>query len=696
MPVSKNKHTQSQAQIAEAMERAKQEKQRKEQAEQAQAHATQPPPQPQPQPQPQYQQPPHPQQDPHMTQNQQFHQSYGYQQPQQPQYQDPQYNTQQARPHRSFLDLNGILARPMSRHSTGEVTAQYKKKLDELMSSHFHEGFDNSFKTLVLDNNSGSVGPISAILVCYQRMKGTDRHCSVYTLLVEGSCEMLPPRNYPISGRTVVIDTVPSDVYTGSFFKKIDTHIQTIHGQKINTIDAGVMVVPRELSYEDDLHMRQIAYVATQAAYSMMERFTGITAERFNLGLINTDETTLSAKIAYTASNDFTAGQAETTTGLPVRSDIRISLIGSLNQQRHQNDLDFSPSRELVSVDGYIDLVYNQPPPPVPGQAPITQHYVPNFVITRADTQIDAITMELQLLALAQATLVSQNWAWAGSFLPNHDITGMDLRDIGAIGYEVNLAGNEGKPTKIDTKSNDFDTNALYQFILMNINKDIIYSMDIVEGGDLSWVQEVFLESSYRNEAGGSAYTHIVESANELTGGVFSQVFPAGQPIVSNAMNRVHVGYYKERDGSIKDIRNIDYLAILNLSGKNDLSTVAQWGESFDNDSIPLEVRLETRMNILKQVLSNNFTLKGYARRIMFNPIFLNALNASCYHAGLVIRPQNTFQQFSQGMSRGNYNMAQYALPSEAVQPLFTYQPQSYRPNAGIGNYQGYYSRQGY
>jgi hypothetical protein len=306
--------------------------------------------------------------------------------------------------------------------------------------------------------------------------------------------------------------------------------------------------------------------------------------------------------------------------------------------------------------------------------------------------------MELQLLALAQATLVSQNWIWAGVFRPNHDITGMDLRDIGAIGYEINLGDQEsgGKPTRIDTKSNDFDIHALYQFIAMNIHPDVIYSMDIVEGGDLSWVQETLIETTNGGAVGESATASIFDAANKLTNGWFSHYFPKdGTPLIVNANNRVHIGYYKERDGSLHDIRDIDYLAVLNLSGKTDLNTVASWGESFDNDTIPLEIRLETRMNILKQVLSNNFTLKGYARRIMFNPRFLNALNAACHHAGLVIRPQNMIHEFAQGMTRGNYNMTQYALPSQSVSPLFTSQPNSYR-GQGIGNYQGYYTRQGY
>jgi hypothetical protein len=663
MPVSKPKHPKSSASMNDAMEQAQREKQQRE-AQMAAAQAQQ------------YVQ----QEMPHVNANP------NPQQQGQPFQQKPQYQG-------SFLDLNGILTRPMSRRSTGEITAQYKKKLDELLSNHIKEGFDHTFKILVMDNQEGNTGPLSAILICYHRLVGTEHHCSVYTLLIEGSCELLPPRTYTINGRSVQVETAPSDVYTTGMSNKIALHIQQVHGQPMKVIESGMMVVPRETSYEDDFHMRQIAYVATQAAFTSSSRLGHQDQPVFNLNMINTNDTSLTAKIAYSAQNDFNSGQAETVTGLPVRSDIHISLIGSLNTvDRSQNDLGFEPSRELVSIDGYVDLIYNQPPPPMPGQLPITQHYVPNFVITRADTQIDAITMELQLLALAQATLVSQNWAWAGAFRPNHDITGMDLRDIGAIGYEINLNGGDGgKPKRVDTKASDFDGNALSQFIQMNIHKDVVYSMDVDEGGDLSWINELFLESAYGGAVGSQAAQYIIQAADNLTNNAFSATFQGG-PIVSHASNRVHLGYYKEVDGSLHDIRDIDYLAILNLLGKNDLTTVAQWGETFDNDAIPLEIRLETRLNIIKQVMSNNFTLKGYARRILFNPAFLNSLNQACYNAGLIIRPHNMIQEFAQGMSRGSYNMMQYALPSESVHALFTNQPQSYR-NSGIGNYQGYFSR---
>mgnify|MGYP001191189546 CR=1 FL=1 len=591
----------------------------------------------------------------------------------------------------SIMDINSLMSRPMSRRSTGEITLQFQDALGKLMERNFKQGFDNAFQLLVLDNNVANVGPLSTLLCCYHEQHNGQHFVAVYSLLVEGSSEALQPKTYNIGGRSVAIDTVPGDVFNDHLWGKISDHIQQTHGRKMTVLDAGAMVLPRELSHEDELHMRMVLFNASQACFTVMEHEVGGKEAPFTVAMVNTADTNLTAKLAYSSVNDAGSGQSESSTGQPIRSDVRITLQGGLNQQ--YTDTGFEQTRELTGVDGFVDLVYSPPQQAAMGQQVQTQHYYPRLVITRMDTQIDAITMELQLLGLAQSTLLSRNMAWAGVFRQNHEAKGLDLRDIGAIGYEVNLTGDpQAKPEKVDTKAKSFDINALYQLVHMSINDVLLYSMDIEEVGELSWIHQAFIASANGNQ---DAYQLIIDSANTLTNGYFAQRFQGG-PIAVDDQNRIHLGYYKDSQNNLRDLRDIDYLAMLNISGKDDPATVAKWGETFDNKDIPLEIRLEERANILRGVLSNNMHIKGYARRITFNPEFIIALNLACADAGLAIRPQNLVQEFTGGQARGNFNAGQFGVSGQAVGGLFnaSQSPWGNQHQQGFANFQGRYGRQ--
>mgnify|MGYP001081101828 CR=1 FL=1 len=560
----------------------------------------------------------------------------------------------------SFMDINSTMRRPMSRKSTGEIVVKFQDVLNAQMERNFKEGFENAFKLLVLDNNTNNIGPLSCLLVCYNE----GDFLAVYTLLVEASGDPLKPKVINLNNQNIQIDTVPGDVFTNYLWSKITDYVQSAYGRRFNVIDAGALVLPSELEPEDEEHMRQVMFNASQACFTIMENNVGGKEEPFTIAEVNSGSESLVARLSYSPTGD----QSETATGLPVRSDVHITLEGSLNGSSSEDG--FEQVMDLATIDGYVDLVYSPPAPVAPNQPVQTQHYYPRFVITRADTQIDAITMETILLSLAQSTLLSRNGAWAGVFRQRHDVKGMDTRDIGAIGYEVNLSGDpQAKPDRIDTKAKSFDLNALYQLVTAAINGSLMYSMDVEEVGDLSWIHQAFIASANGNNV---AYQLIADAANTLTMGHFANHFTGG-PITINDNNRIHLGYYIDSKGQHRDLRDIDYLAMLNLAGKDDPATVVKWGETFDNHNIPMEVRLETRAKILKSVLGQNVHFKGYAQRINFAPDFIIALNKACTAAGLVIRPDKLIPEFGSAPTRGNFNAAQFGISGNEVNNLFNY-----------------------
>jgi len=599
------------------------------------------------------------------------------QQQQQPQYQNnPPPPPQQPAPSRGVMDVNSYMRRPMARKSTGEVVAKYRDVLFKQMELNFKSGFENAFQMLVLDNNSANVGPLSSILICYNEVNAGQRYAAIYTLLVEGSCSGLNPRILNFGNRNVEIDTVAGDVYNEHLWAAIESHVTSAYGVKLMLLDAGQMVLPKELSPDDTEHLRRVVFNATQACFTVMEQAVGNRDHIFTIADIDKINEALVARV------DYNPGDAESATGEPIRSDVRISLQGSIAKSAAGG---FEQARDLIVLDGYVELVYSPPPPPVPGQIPITQYYYPRFVITRADTEIDAITFEWQLLALAQASLLSWNMGWSGVYRNRHAVKNIDTRDIGAIGWEVNLSDDPAAaPQRVDTKAKSFGDQQLYQLISTTIHDRLIYAMDIEEVGELSWIHQAYIGSANKDI---NAYNLIIEAADQLTNGHFRQFFNFGHPICYDNNNRIHMGFYPDEEGIRRDIRNIDPLGLLNIAGKTDPEVVVKWSESLDNMTIPMEIRLETRANILKAIFPRVLNIKGYGRRITFDPHFMASLNSACAAAGLDIRPNNLIQDYSGMGVRGNRTAGLYSVGPQDVSGVFNYNQNAYgNPRNGFSN----------
>lgn len=566
------------------------------------------------------------------------------------------------------MNINGLMSRPMSRKSTGEIVVMFRDALEAQMERNFKSPQErDAWSLLVLDNNTAQVGPLSSILLCYTVAQQGELYSTVFTMLVEGSADGLSPMNINMQGRNVQLDTVAGDVFGPAYWEAIKHHVNNIYGKNVHVTDAGQEVLPKELDPEDDEHMRQVMFSAISACSTVMENVLDLSSEViFNVGMIDQSSEKISARTAYLANDDPGSGQAETFTGLPVRSDIRVTLEASSNSQQYQ--MGFDQTRELTSVDAYVDLVYSPPQqqqPPQAGWQRDTRCYYPRIVITRADTAIDAITMELQLLALVQATLFNQNMSWAGAFRPRRGVTGIDTRDIGAIGYEVNLSNDpQAQPKAIDTKANDFDMRALWELITATIHDTVVYSMDIEEASDLGWIHQAFIAAADGNR---EAYDLIIDAANNLTMGAFSQCFPVGEAICYDDNNRLHLGYYIDENNRKRDLREIDYLAILNLAGSKDPMLCQEWAETWDNTQIPIQIRLEKRANILRSILGTRVHIKGYARRVTFNPKFIVGLSNAITMAGLTITPNNLVQGFEGQVQRGNLQIGQFGLSSSQL-----------------------------
>lgn len=563
---------------------------------------------------------------------------------------------------RTIMNVNSQHRGLVSRNMSGETVQKIHDGLLDRAKRVMDEKTLESFRFLILDSNQLQVN-YSSILVCMKEVHQGQTHIGVYDLLIEGSGRPLQPNISTLDGHTIETIFVPSDIYNHkSHWETVKKFVVDTFGVNAQIHDAGCTVIPSEIDkdipverFQDWLHN------SVQAVWAVLDIKLGAESQPFTLAEFG-------EKDILTARTEYGSVHGTNITGLPVREDIELTVSASNNADTQ--GLDMRPPRELTRVTGYIDLMFNpqQPQQQQFGGFMVQQPqmpgimYQPRLVLTSVESLTDVVSMELQLLALSTAIQLGRNATWWNAFrrsLKSYNETansrkGINLRDIGAIGYEIKDPANPGQPgNKIDTSATNFGDQQFAQMMSIFFNQQLLYTLDIEEAGELSWLQQAFIAAANKNE---DARRAILTAANRLTLGCFEKHFPFDAPVCFDDGDRIHLGYYTNSDGQERDLRELDYLAILNLAGKDDPTLVEKWERTHLDRNIPLAVRLHERKSIIDRLLSGSAQYKGFARRVTFSEQFIAALSDAIEEAGLSVRPGNMVDTFNQGATRGGYS----------------------------------------
>lgn len=536
--------------------------------------------------------------------------------------------------------------RLFGRTTAGEAVSKYAESIKKLIIENVGER-STDIKLTILDNKV-RLTVLSAILLSYRQGKNVVFH----RLLVEGSGQ-ISNSTIQINNQPVERLNTPGDVDNGVFVGKAMELVKAEWGNNIeNLFDAGSQVLPTELDAADIGRMRQVIFNAFSALQSTMEDVTGAVSP-FSI------PTHIERTDILTAKADFHPMPVETAAGLPVRSDIALILNATTSQNP---DALQNQSATLTRIDGYINLEYMPPAPPAYGQMPSMRHFVPHFIMTRLTSQTNTESLEQQLFALSVASLLNKDRLWANTFKPRIDNSGaVNLRDLGAIGLEIPALTGAAPGTvgsRIDTSSTMFGMNDLHKLVNETIHDGLVYSLDVEECGELSWLNTVFIAAAMGSPV---AVDFLYRAANNLTGGEFSRQFTGGFPMIMDSGNRIHLGYYIDEMGNKRDLRDIDYLAMLNLNGDKGLESAHAWAATFENINVPEDIRLNDRLHMMRAV-NPSVVVKGYARRIDFSAPFMAALDRACQIAGLTIRG-NVAQGMVGMRQRGFTNMEMLSVP---------------------------------
>lgn len=555
----------------------------------------------------------------------------------------------------------------MKRNQMGETLSEYQRAVDSIFSDMMAQT-GAEFKVLPLDAQSHSLHYSAVMLVAVMNIGG-QKIASTYTMILEGSASDPRPVILQVYGQPVESIRTAMDAWDEGTWQKVQKVVAQQYGDGVNIMNAGAMVVPSEVDTKDEERVWQIVWAAQEAVLSNLESAFPEDFAHFNLAeMFDPSRDRMNASFTYNGED------GESVTGLPVRSDITLVMSSSERNSGGRDDISsfqHQTSRDLMEVNSYVDLVYapsNQVP--APGQQPPTQIFIPRVVLTKV-TALDApFTPETFLLGLATTCLLGENYNWASQFA---NFSAEEVHDIGGVGYRMkNPNDPNAAPAAIDTKTNTFGQNELFDLVQHTCWKDPAFSIDCEDVGPESWLTGALVDAAHNNA---QAMNFIIQAANNLTNGHFGQIWQGGA-VVASENNKVHLGTYVDAQGQVKDLREIDSLAILNHFGHNDITAVNLWESTFNDMSAPIELRLEKRLQMIRQ-LAGKMKIRGFAERLTFDPSFLEALVQAVVRAGLMVDQDGLQSLYGQNVQVGNNFLQGYAAHAGANGMMNTGGPQS-------------------
>jgi hypothetical protein len=573
----------------------------------------------------------------------------------------------------------------MSRTAASEVLV---KAMAVLTAQYLKDFKDSPMEVIVLavDNTKETRLSLSSVVVCARNKANPGAGVSYHTVILEGSGESLADEVVTYNNRQIVISRFAADVMTSVYRDTVATIVQRAFPGKSCFAVSG-QVIPRSFNWEDENAARLVAANASLPVLSDQE-MRDSNWQDFDLS-----QRAIDANLQVRV--DFNQPDKVDYVGLPVRSNISVDLIATeIVKPDAQGIKSQARTMKVTSVGGYIDLVWapvTQPQGYGYGydnqSQPMNQKFAARLVVTNLENYLRP-SIPAQLLALATTIALTEGKAWYPYYSPRPKEASkgaaVDLKDIGAINVEANIFNDpSGYGGAVDTKAASFNVNKLSLGTLLQgaVRPGLTISLLVSDLGADTWYNEVFSLAAQGNPRAAQA---LLEGANTLTGGKFAQFYGGNDNPVMVMDEQVHLGYYIGADGQRHDIRDYDYLAMLNLGASQSTEiqrqTAQAFSDTFYRTEYPLAQRLSERKRMLSELIRYETTWTGMARLVTLDDKFVIALGNACKAAGLNAR------LVSPALSGGYEDQRGVAsfLPQTAVMPG-SFKDPVFGPNYGGG-----------
>lgn len=568
----------------------------------------------------------------------------------------------------SFLNpsANGLYT--VTDTAAGEALSKLDKALGEIYKS---ANPAIEITTLPLSMEANQMLNIDTLVVITRLTNVPQIGIAYHPILIAGSIPKIDDAVVQVNGQNTNETRVEGDVADDVFHEAVFNEVRRLFPNDQITITLAE-VLPRTFNFEDKDAVQKVARNASMAGAVTLQKLVPGWSD-LNLANVKKDSS-LTLRSNYGQPNE------NNRVGLPVRSDVVVSLTAeplNQNQGQQRRSVVQTRSREVSRVQAFVDLVWapttgprnpffnaqmNQAPAfgqAVQQQNP-HQRYIPRIVVTGLSTQ-NPPTTAMQLLSALLSSYISEEGHWVHAFQPRTYRSGskeIDMHDIGALAIEANFENDpSGLGQRVDTSLETFQP-MLADYLAAIIRPDPIISVDVDECGPDSWYNG-FLPMAAEGQQ--EALDELFNAWNILTNGRFAINWEKAQyngPICTDENNRIHLGYYLDAEGNRRDLREIDYLAVLNrFGGGTDHDIVKRWSDSFIDGTDPLLKRLENRKKIIDMMTQNTAVYTGFARRISFAHVLMQVGARSAKEAGLDFRTISSHAQLKTNeRASGNFD----------------------------------------
>lgn len=547
------------------------------------------------------------------------------------------------------------------------VVREFEKTAKELVKDILGEPSGGvKYGVSSLDDSFSPDIPAGSILLTADLIAGDTkkRVVLVYTLIVVASASSnlyLPEKDR--NGRSFNMAVPVNAFIKGAYKTQIVEKLAQQYNEPIEVIFVGSADLPRILSprldSDDAERLFEMCRIGFGALDTELDRTFFGNAERLTVEIIKRRATT---QVVTELEDRPQIGP----NGLPIRKDLSLTLRANVHSEIEGMA---DKVTDVVQVGAMVNLLYVQPPRNMDrNMREDTRRYVPQILLTSLtpSRDINIITLETQVLALAIVGTFAIDDQWKAAFLPMATAKN-PFRNFAATGIDVNY-GPEGSAHTAAPEKEWYDLSLPEQLQMLNMAlfSDRLQVALLVDDSDpYSFINGIFKTASEQSERGYHAYEKFVDAADALTQGKFSPLwFPNGDRTIRPPLARdtglvLHQGYYedtsKEGPGGLRSIMDVDYLYMGNRYGVRSIDTVYRYADTILNESIDANVRLQDRWEIISNTLHNP-VLTGMGAVIEINPDLIKAVTAAVAQAGLNLRPSNSLVDTSGSRGRSVYS----------------------------------------
>lgn len=537
-------------------------------------------------------------------------------------------------------DLFDIIDAPLPVSGEGEYLRLAYDIFKEALESNKSAMGDKSFSLHSIPSDTAQI-PYDVMVLVYRT---PTNKALLYPFILADSLEREYTHSVYMKQSTREYVVTPDSIYDMSVYDRIKRHLsKSLPNYEFNQI--AFLLIPRNFNYENNVSVKKILNNAMNAIHVVINNkvITGKHIEK--VGLIT--------KVR------FAKDQAITLHERIARSDVSLLLEATKVKHKRRGHRDIVTSDDFVDVnrglircDGFVDLVYAKPRGgyfSCINSSPAK--YIPRLVITNLEQKQRTNTMGLTLVALANAFMLQTNRNWALALKrPRGKAMVNSWHDIGAVAYEMNTSDDPEEhdfSKKIATDDPSFNTKELKELVSKTFSNTLLVSLDVEMGGPQLWLQTHFTKAAYTEQDHpehqkivAEANRYILEVADQITNGKFSEM-TGGKSInaVYSGYERVHLGTYEDQNSELRDIRDICYRAILNNCHNGDLTDVISWANSFDQFTSPEGNRIALREDMIRRMTFGKVKFEAMAKRITFNPAFLQFLAMGLMSEGINMMP---------------------------------------------------------